>query len=537
MTPFSGPPTKNIMAMTILFDVLSRNKDTEIGKKWKFASISTVQDYRSNVPLTDYEDYRPYVDRMVEKGENNLIVNGKVTYYAPTSGTTSKSKLIPRFVTESTRRFPLQYNQLMLLTCWYTHTYTPAGVPIIPGSTADVGAAVGANPASFAAPLEAYKIHDVKTALYVQLVLGLKNPSVDCIVATFCTTVVTAFNLLAQEWRQMIEDIKTGSLTQLPDLPEEQRTVLQGVMGKPDPQRAEKLLDMFLDAKSVDFEGIAHRLWPKLTVVYALAGGTLSTYIPQVQHYMGSEIHLFSDMYLSSEGVLGINKWPGQHISAYSLNTDSVFFEFIPLSEAGSKSPTKVLLAEEVEKGDSYEIVITTQEGLYRYRLGDLVKVLEPSCGTKPPMIEVLGRVKMTLHLHAKLNDFHIGAAICALAKGPWRKCLIEEYMVTAETKCIPPKYKFWIEPSSSDMLDASLLAISAALVDKELTDANVDYAAARSANMLALPAVAIVNSGTFGLVMEVLKRRSPVAETQMKMPHVTTDSAIIQVLEDNVCT
>ena len=60
------------MLPKVLSNIILHNKDTEIGKKLNFQSIKTLEDYRNNVPLTDYEDYRPYIERMIEKGEDNL---------------------------------------------------------------------------------------------------------------------------------------------------------------------------------------------------------------------------------------------------------------------------------------------------------------------------------------------------------------------------------------------------------------------------------------------------------------------------------
>ena len=92
-----APRKKEMSRSAVLSSIISRNKDTEIGKKYNFSSIKTIEDYRNNVPLSDYEDYRSYIERMVEKGEENLLSPNKVTYYSPTSGTTSSSKLIPKF--------------------------------------------------------------------------------------------------------------------------------------------------------------------------------------------------------------------------------------------------------------------------------------------------------------------------------------------------------------------------------------------------------------------------------------------------------
>lgn len=94
------------MALSTLRDILSKSAETEIGKKWNFASIFTLEDYRKRVPLTTYEVYRPYIDQMVTHGTENLIATGRVIFYAPTSGTLSKGKLFPRFSHPPKLSFP-----------------------------------------------------------------------------------------------------------------------------------------------------------------------------------------------------------------------------------------------------------------------------------------------------------------------------------------------------------------------------------------------------------------------------------------------
>ena len=119
--------------LEVLSRIISHNKDTEIGKKWNLSSIKTIEDYRDNVPLTDYEDYRPYIERMVEKGEENLLSPDKVTFYCPTSGSTTKSKLIPKFSPPGSDTPKMDFDQGILLCSLHHRRSTPLGVPIIRG--------------------------------------------------------------------------------------------------------------------------------------------------------------------------------------------------------------------------------------------------------------------------------------------------------------------------------------------------------------------------------------------------------------------
>ena len=79
----------------LLMQIISDNKDTEFGKLHDFANIKTVDDYKKNVPFTSYDDYAPYIDRMVNHGEKNLITAYPVIQYAETSGSVGVPKKIP----------------------------------------------------------------------------------------------------------------------------------------------------------------------------------------------------------------------------------------------------------------------------------------------------------------------------------------------------------------------------------------------------------------------------------------------------------
>ena len=78
----------------VLFEYLKRNKGTEYGRKYNFAAIRSIQDYRASVPLVNYEAIRSYVDRMAA-GEQNILTRDRPVFFGITSGTTDKPKLIP----------------------------------------------------------------------------------------------------------------------------------------------------------------------------------------------------------------------------------------------------------------------------------------------------------------------------------------------------------------------------------------------------------------------------------------------------------
>jgi phenylacetate-coenzyme A ligase PaaK-like adenylate-forming protein len=88
-----------IQAVSINQELLQRllrdNQDTEYGRKYHFSDIKSIDDYRKNVPMTTYEDYEGYINRMTENGERSLLTNYPIAYYASASGTSGSPKKIP----------------------------------------------------------------------------------------------------------------------------------------------------------------------------------------------------------------------------------------------------------------------------------------------------------------------------------------------------------------------------------------------------------------------------------------------------------
>mgnify|MGYP001355607805 FL=1 len=97
-------------------ELIHQAQNTVFGKDHHFSEIKTFQDFATQVPIRDYEELRPYVDRMV-KGEENILWNGKPIYFAKTSGTTSGAKYIP--LTKESMPFHIQAARNAILS--YIH--------------------------------------------------------------------------------------------------------------------------------------------------------------------------------------------------------------------------------------------------------------------------------------------------------------------------------------------------------------------------------------------------------------------------------
>ena len=468
----------------------------------------------------------------MENGEKDLIASGEVAFYAPTSGTTSKSKFIPKYthfkVDELKHAAPP--GRTLVFANMFATMWTPLGVPVTPGSAKHLQALLSAEPYNYPAPPEAYSISDLTDALYVQMVFALKMPSLTnatTIMSFFISTLLTAFNILTSEWKQIVEDIQHGRLKHSLKLSLEQRKSLQEVMGGPNPDRANELSFIFNSASVTKFKNIIPQLWPSVDLVSVLCGGEFSHYIPRLQYFLGESISLFSFFYVSSEGLLGINKWPHKRISAYALLPESNFYEFIPLDQTESPDP-EVLLTDEIKVDENYEIVITTREGLYRYRLGDVIKVIAQS--PEGPVIDVVGRKKMTINLSGyRLYAFEVNDAVGALISHFKGESMDIDYLVSADTSVVPPRCIVWLE---CDGKGSNITATDAsAIIERHVKSANPDFAAGVEDGIVGQLALKMLQPGAIADVKHILKHRSAAGEMQMKLPRVVWDTELLDLL------
>jgi len=509
---------------------LSRNADTELGKRWNFAAIQSVNDFRRNVPLTDYEFYRPYIQRMMENGEKDLITCGEVVFYAPTSGTTSSSKFIPKYA--HFKAEDAAPDRTLLFANILGSKQTELGVPITPTSASHLNALLSAEPYTYPIPSKAYLVADLTEALYVQMLFALKMmaPATASVISSiFISTLLTALNILTCEWQQMVKDIRQGRLKPSLKLSHEERESLEEAMGGPNPVKASELQSIFESASATKFKELVPQLWPGVDLVSAICGGEFSHYIPRLQYFLGEAIPLFSSMYVSSEGLLGVNKWPRKRTSAYALIPNTMFYEFIPLDEAESLNP-EVLLMNEVTEGERYEIVITTGEGLYRYRLGDIITVLERT--PEGPVIDVVGRKKMGINLSGcKLHAFEVADAVIALIN---KYSMGIDYLMSADTSLILPRYVVWLECDSGDLNITTTEAI--AIIEGHLMSCNTAYKRSFEWGTVDHPiAVKLLKPGTIQDAKSSLKQRSAVGETQMKLSRVVSDPELLDLLERSI--
>ncbi|XP_078080136.1 GH3 domain-containing protein [Mustelus asterias] len=377
--------TKNILQVQqdTLLSQIHRNRNTEHGQLFGFPEITDRETFRSLQPLTQYEHYKDSIER-IGKGEENVLISERPSLLSRTSGTSGSSATL--LTTRETANdfhqafgvvfdlmlniYPQTGNLQRTVRFYYPHNWSrsESGIPIGPNFPSPLTSKLNLN--TYTTPLAGFEVPTQPEALYVHLLFALKDRSLGALEASFASIVYHSFAFLQSKWEQLIEDIRLGQINPRLKIPEDVRLKLRAQL-KPDPRRASELAAEF----GCGFRGIARRVWPHLNLVLAVDSGSNELYGRHLKHFYCEGVPIYSPVYAATEGLIGVNLWPEKEERHYLLWPQSIFFEFIPVDLCTEEQP-QTLFLDEVKENEQYELVVTNTSGLYRYRMGDIIKVV-----------------------------------------------------------------------------------------------------------------------------------------------------------------
>ena len=377
---YSKAPMKENEA--VLKKILRDNQNTEYGKLHNFGSIKNIEDFRRNVPISGYEDFAPYIER-VKNGENNLLTSSKILGYSRTSGSSGVPKYIP--ATSASLKAYVKYTWTRALALGAENlrkqgkTYKPGrGVFLSPATNellpnglpcsniAEIGARQYGMFYPYILTVPTRNLFDMNDGDYIYNIyrFALADEDVTFIFSVFFSINVSQMAYLQKNWRLIVDDIEKGTIDGSVNIRPELRRSLASYI-KPMPERAAYLRKQF--EQGFD-ETLLRRIWPNLTVICGIGNASFKPAADYIRGF-AKDIPFDFSIYGASEGLVA---------SCYKLDntdmqllTDSCFYEFIPHGEPDSN----VLTLDQLEQGKQYEILITTQAGLYRYRLKDVIEV------------------------------------------------------------------------------------------------------------------------------------------------------------------
>jgi len=334
----------------LLKSLLSKAKNTEIGKTYDFSSIKNYADFAERIPVRNYEEIEHFIQRS-QKGEENIFWPTHIKWFAKSSGTTtSKSKFIP--VSEESLE-DCHYAASKDLLCLYLNNN--------PDSQLFMGKGLRIGGSKELYEENGTVFGDLSAILIDNMPFW----------AQFSSTPSNEISLMS-DWETKMQAIVNATI-------EENVTSLAGV-----PSWVLVLLNNVLETT-----GKKHLLeiWPNLEV-YFHGGVSFDPYFEQYKKILPSEHIKYYEIYNASEGFFAIQDRNDSKDLLLMLDY-GIFYEFIPMNTYGSPNQ-KVIPLGEVEIGVNYAIVITTNAGLWRYRIGDTVRFTS----TNPYRIRVTGRTK-----------------------------------------------------------------------------------------------------------------------------------------------
>jgi len=334
----------------VLQELVTAAQYTEFGRKYNFEKLFTLKEFKKNVPIHEYDDIKPYILRMMN-GEENILWNTPVGWFAKSSGTTSdKSKFIP--ISEES----LQDNHFKaskdLLSNYYKNF--PSS-DLLTGKGLVVG---GSHQIS--------KVNEEIQYGDLSAVLMQNSPFWGQWIRTPELSVA-----LLDEWEDKIE--KLAQITA-----EENVTSLAGV-----PTWTILLLKRILEIKG---KSTIKEVWPNLEL-YINGGVSFVPYKEQFNKIIGGKIN-YLEIYNASEGFIAAQVNP-EDDGMLLFTEHGIFYEFMPVEEYGNKNPKTVGL-KNVVVGKNYALIISTTGGLWRYLIGDTIQF----CSLNPYNIKITGRLK-----------------------------------------------------------------------------------------------------------------------------------------------
>ena len=269
---------------------------------------------------------------------------------------------------------------------------------------------------------------------------------------------------------------------------------------------------------------IIRKIWPNIVYIATVTGANFSIYDDKVNYYT-DYLPIYSAVYAATEATIGIN--PYVEKIRYVIIPDTVFYEFIPFEEIYKDNP-KTLLINELKVGERYEVVITNYAGLYRYRLGDVVKVVDYY--NNSPEIEFLFRKNQVLNMVAeKTNEEQLTSAI--------KKCMsslnlnLVDFTTIPDNSITPGRYVFYCE--FKEKIESKDIKILEKQLDKELKKSNLAYDRARNNKKLGNIKIVILKSGTFKIIKESLFKKG-VSKNQVKIPRVVINNEnILRIINE----
>ena len=345
----------------ILKELLKTGKATEFGKDHHFQDINVYEEFVQAVPVRDYEQFKPYIEK-IKEGKHNVLWKGRPIYLAKTSGTTSGIKYIPISKESIDNHINSARNALLCYIAESGNTNFTEGKMIFLSGSPELER-VGGIPTG---RLSGIVNHHVPSYLRANQLPSYETNCID-------------------DWETKLDSIVAETIRQ-------DMTLISGIP---------PWMQMYFDRLMENSGKKIKEIFPNFSVLVH-GGVNFEPYKTKLLESVGSSIATI-ETFPASEGFFAFQD--SQQAEGLLLNTNSgIYFEFVPANEIFNASPTRLSL-KDVKVGENYAMLVNNNAGLWGYNLGDTVKFVS----TNPYRLVVTGRIK---HFISAFGEHVIGEEV-----------------------------------------------------------------------------------------------------------------------------
>ncbi len=409
----------------ILKTLIKTGRNTDFGKAAGLEKVNSYEEFRQAVPLMDYEQMKPWIDR-IKEGKHNVLWKGKPIYFAKTSGTTSGTKYIPISKDSIPNHIHTARNALLCYMAETGNTRFADGKLIFLSGSPELER-VGGIPTG---RLSGIVNHHVPKYLRANQLPSYETNCID-------------------DWETKLQKIVDETI-------DKNMTLISGIP---------PWMQMYFDELIKRSGKKVGELFPNFSVMVQ-GGVNFEPYRAKLMESIGRKVDSI-ELFPASEGFFAFQD--SQEAEGLLLNTNSgIFFEFVQAGEIFNDNPVRISL-KDVKVGENYAMIINSNAGLWGYNLGDTVKFVS----TEPYRLLVTGRTK---HFISAFGEHVIGEEVEAsiLQTAKEEHVQITEFTVAPFVSSDAGKscHEWFVE---FEQLPADLEAFSARL-DQNLRRKNVYY-------------------------------------------------------------
>ncbi|SDT10496.1 Phenylacetate-coenzyme A ligase PaaK, adenylate-forming domain family [Mucilaginibacter mallensis] len=462
--------------------LIDQAKNTAFGQAHHFEQINNYDDFKKHIPVRDYEELRPYIER-VTNGEENVLWPGKPLYLTKTSGTTSGVKYIPISKESMPGHIDSARNALL------SYVYETGNADFLDGKLIFLqGSPVLSKKSGLdTGRLSGIVAHHIPTYLQKN---RMPSYNVNCI----------------EDWEQKVDAIVDETIN-------EDMRLISGI-----PPWCQMYFDR-LTAKSGGKK--IKDIFPNFKL-FVYGGVNYEPYRARIEESIGFAIDSI-ETYPASEGFIAFQD--SQKDKGLLLQVNSgIFYEFIPVDEFFNDSPTRISL-KDIELNKNYALILNTNAGLWGYSLGDTVKFISKD----PYKILVTGRIK---HFISAFGEHVIGEevehSLMSIAKEEGID--VVEFTVAPQVNPAPgelPYHEWFIEFGN----EPNDLEAFRQKVDKALQKKNIYYFDLIEGNILQPLVIRSLKKDTFINYM----RSQGKLGGQNKVPRLANDRKIVDGLSSYI--